>query len=106
MELLKSKKFLSALVSVVLIIIINLLFTENPETIKELQYIVMGLFGVQIAMQGGADFGKEKAKEERKKIEAEVTKIEFEASLAKAVSSIAMPASAPPDPGPTPWQGV
>jgi len=100
-ELLQSKKFLSAIIGVVLLIVVNFLFAEKPETVESLQYVILATFGLQITAQGLADFGKEKAKEERKKTEAEVAKVEYEAEIAKAAVKIPMPT---PPPSEAPWE--
>lgn len=100
-ELLQSKKFLSAVIGVVLLIVVNFLFADNPESAKELKYVIMGLFGIQIVAQGGADFGKEKAKAEKEKVALETHKLELEAEIAKVTG---VHIQTPLKPGDTPWE--
>lgn len=89
-ELFQSKKFLSAIVGTIFIIIVNFMFIDTPETAQELQYMILGLFGIQIGMQGYADKDKEKLKSENKKIELENKRSTLELKIAEAAARITM----------------
>lgn len=64
-ELFDSKKFTSAVVGVVVLIFTYLLFGvwyPHPEFLSTLIPAIAAIFGLQIAGQGLADWGKEKEK--------------------------------------------
>lgn len=109
LELLQSKKFLSAIIGTFFLIVVNFIFVDNPEKIDELQYIILGLFGLQIGAQGLADLGKEKTKAEAEKTKIEKEKTELEVMLEKErvayntrIAPIAKPVTTP-NPTDHPW---
>lgn len=81
LELLNSKKFLSAIIGTILLIAVHLLFADKPDSLEYLKFTITGLFVTQILAQGGADLGKEKAKQEKEKAIAEKQKAEIEIKL-------------------------
>lgn len=109
LELLNSKKFLSAIIGTAFLIAIHLLFADKPDSLEYLRYTVAGLFGVQITAQGLADIGKEKAKQDKEKAIVDKEKADIElkmAELNKPSPVINMsPISTPATAGITyPWQ--
>lgn len=87
-ELMKQKRFLSAFIASVLIIIVHYLFKENPEMIDGITQWIVTLFGAHIGGTTLTDmFGKGKVQADTKRLELEVKNKELTKALKKDGSS-------------------